>query len=322
MNQEIHTRLRWIKHYQSSGNLGITCQRCGISRPTLRKWLKRYREFGLDGLISKSRRPYSSPNRKIFSEHEQKVLLLRYNHNLGARRIQNELKYQHQISLSLATIHKILVKNKVKPLQHPKREKKVLRYSRPIPGDRVQLDTCKIAPGIYQYTAIDDCTRYQVMEIYSSRKASNTILFLEKLVEEMHFPIQRIQTDRGKEFFAYKVQEWLREYCIKFRPIRPGQPHLNGKVERVQQTDLKEFWALVDFSDDNLSDRLSEYQHYYNWHRIHGSTGKTPVDRIVELSEKTPFWDEVEDLYDCSKEFIRVQEYAKDVKLLKLKRSM
>jgi len=91
------------------------------------------------------------------------------------------------------------------------------------------------------------------MEIYPARTAANTILFLEKMVEEMHFPIQSIQTDRGREFFAYKVQEWLAEYCIKFRPIRPGQPHLNGKVERAQQTDLKEFWALVDFSEDHLS---------------------------------------------------------------------
>lgn len=322
MNQEIRTRLRWINYYQSSGNLGVTCQRCGISRPTLRKWLKRYQESGLDGLVSKSRRPHSAPNKKIFVEQEQQVLRLRKEDNLGARRIQNELKRQHQFSLSLATIHKILVKNDVKPLRRPKRAKRILRYSRPIPGERVQVDTCKIAPGIYQYTAIDDCTRYQVMEIYPARTATNTILFFEKMVEEMRFPVQSILTDRGKELFAYKVQEWLREYCIKFRPIRPGQPHLNGKVERVQQTDLKEFWALIDFSEDHLSDQLSDYQQYYNWDRVHGSLGKTPIDRVVELSKETPFWDEVENCYDSSKEFIRVHDYGKDVKLLKLKRSL
>ena len=160
------------------------------------------------------------------------------------------------------------------------------------------------------------------MEVYSARTAANTILFFDKMVEEMHFPIQSIQTDRGREFFAYNVQEWLMEYCIKFRPIRPGQPHLNGKVERAQQTDLKEFWALVGFSEGHLNDRLSEYQHYYNWDRIHGSLGKTPMDRLHELSHQTPFWDEVEDSYDAAKEFIRTHDYAKDVRLLKLKRSL
>lgn len=180
MNQEIHTRLKWINQYQCSGNLGVTCQRCGISRPTLRKWLQRYEKHGLDGLGSKSRRPHGTPNRKIFVEQEQLVLLLRQENNLGARRIQNELKRQHQLSLSLAAIHKILVRNKVKPLRRPKREKRILRYSKPIPGERVQVDTCKISSGIYQYTAIDDCTRYQVMEICPTRTAANTILFLEK----------------------------------------------------------------------------------------------------------------------------------------------
>ena len=131
MFKEIHTRLRWIKHYQSSGNLGITCQRCGISRPTLRKWLKRYSELGVHGLISKSRRPRASPNRKVFEEQEQQILLLRPENNLGARRIQNELKRKHHLSLSLVTIQDVLTRNKVKPLRCPKRKKKILRYSSP-----------------------------------------------------------------------------------------------------------------------------------------------------------------------------------------------
>ena len=37
------------------------------------------------------------------------------------------------------------------------------------------------------------------------------------------------------EFFAEKVQRWLMEYGIKFRPNKPGSPHLNGKVERSQR---------------------------------------------------------------------------------------
>jgi transposase len=123
----------------------------------LRKWLRRYEESGIEGLVSKSRKPHESPNAKISEVEEQLVLFLRQENNLGARRIQNELKRQYQISLSLASIHKILTRNNVTPLRRPKRKKKVLRYSRPIPGERVQLDTCKIAPGIYQYTAIDDC---------------------------------------------------------------------------------------------------------------------------------------------------------------------
>jgi hypothetical protein len=32
---------------------------------------------------------------------------------------------------------------------------------------------------------------------------------LEYVIEELPFPIQRIQTDRGMEFFAQEFQQWL-----------------------------------------------------------------------------------------------------------------
>ena len=97
------------------------------------------------------------------------------------------------------------------------------------------MDPCKIAPGLYQFTAVDDCTRYRVLRIYKRRTAANTLDFLDGVMEEMPFPVQRIQTDRGREFFALKVQQKLKEYHIKFRPNKPGSPHLNGKVERSQK---------------------------------------------------------------------------------------
>jgi transposase InsO family protein len=50
--------------------------------------------------------------------------------------------------------------------------------------------------------------------------------------------VKTVQTDRGREFFAYCFQEKLMEYGIKFRPIEPALPHLNGKAERSQRTDL------------------------------------------------------------------------------------
>lgn len=88
------------------------------------------------------------------------------------------------------------------------------------------MDTCKIAPGIYQYTAIDDCSRYRVLRCYSRRTAANTVDFIECVVEEMPFPIQRIQTDRGLEFFAETVQKQLMIYGIKFRPQQAWFPSL------------------------------------------------------------------------------------------------
>lgn len=83
------------------------------------------------------------------------ILKLRKQRNLGARRIQSELARLHDLNLGVATIHKVLVKHDVKPLVKIKRKKDFIRYERPIPGDRVQMDTCKIAPGLYRYRSSD-----------------------------------------------------------------------------------------------------------------------------------------------------------------------
>lgn len=174
---------------------------------------------------------------------------MRKNRNLGAKRISSELLRLHEIKLSPPTIQKVLNRaGKGRLPLHIRRKKFPKRYNRPVPGDRVQMDVCKIAPGIYHFAAIDDCTRLKVMRVFPRRTAANTIKFMEELLEELPFPIQRVQTDRDGEFFAYKGQDWLKAHSIKFRPIKPRSPHLNGKVERGHKTDLQEFYNTVDYS--------------------------------------------------------------------------
>jgi len=323
MDQDVRMRLKWVELFAGTGNSSVTCLRCGISRPTLRKWWTRFQVEGLEGLKSKSRKPNSSPAKKVFEQEKHRILSMRTDRKLGARRIQNELLRLHETHLGLATIQKVLTRSGSAPLKRKRKDKTWNRYSRPIPGDRVQMDTCKIAPGVYQYTAIDDCTRYMVIGLYPKRTAANTLHFIEeRVLEEMPFPIQRIQTDRGNEFFAYEVQEYLKEAAIKFRPVKPRSPHLNGKVERAQKTALDELYATINVKEADLEEELGCYQHYYNWERAHGAhNGKTPMDRYFEEQDKTPFRDEVEAMYDPSSEHLRTQHYRSDQKLKKLRDS-
>lgn len=135
---------------------------------------------------------------------------------------------------------------------------------------------------------------------------------------------QCIQSDRRREFFAIKVQEKLMTLSIKFRPNKPGSPHLNSKVERSQKTDLEEFYATADLSDFNrLREGLSAWQFFYNLQRPHGSlNGKSLVDIINELSDKTPLWDEVIQIYDRKNERIQEANYQMDLAIRKLKASL
>jgi transposase InsO family protein len=107
------------------------------------------------------------------------------------------------------------------------------------------MDSCKICPGVYQFSAIDDCSRYLVVGTAKRASGAATMAFLDQVLEEMPFAIQRVQTDRGTEFFAETVQRRLMAETITFRPIPSRSPHLNGKVGRAHRTVLEEFWATV-----------------------------------------------------------------------------
>lgn len=318
----LKARQQWINLYQETNDAGLVCRRCGISRPTLRKWWRRFQQQGGEGLNSHSRRPHRSPIVKLTAQHETWILDLRHKRKLGSSRIQAELLRLHDCRLSTATIWKVLNRHGCKPLARRPRVTTPKRYSLRVPGERVQVDTRKIAPRIYQYTAVDDCTRLRVLGIYARRTARNSVHFLEeRMISEFPFPIQRIQIDRGGEFFGLDFQRVMRCNSIKFRPVRPRAPHLNGKVERSQQTDEMEFWATADFADPDLALRLEEWQFFYNWQRPHsGLKGKTPVERCCELTEQTPLSEEAFADYDASKEPFQVRDYSIELQVRKLKR--
>jgi transposase InsO family protein len=324
-SHQIQQRLKWVQMYEETGDAGLVCRRCGISRPTLRLWYRRYQENGVAGLHDQSRRPRTSPAQKVLDKEQGWILSMR-KRRLGARRIRSELKRNHDCSLSLATIHKILVRHDQNILEARRKSRKgKRRYQRPIPGERVQVDVCKIRPGLYQYSAIDDCTRFRILAVYPRKTISNSVAFLELVLEEIPFPIQRIQSDRGGEFFGHAFQQRLMDYAIKFRPIKPASPHLNGKVERSQKTDLEEFWATIDLNDKSLDlpALLRDWQDYYNHERPHSSLrDQTPWEKWQDLVMKTPLHEEVEAMYDDSKERIQEQNYSLDLQLRTLKASL
>jgi transposase InsO family protein len=208
------------------------------------------------------------------------ILELRRTRSLGVKRLRNELRRLHGLQLSPATVHKTLARHDLNVLPRRKRSRhKPRRYSRPVPGDRVQMDTCKLRPGLYQFTAVDDCSRYLVAALTRHRTAAATLAFLDQALDKMPFAIQRLQTDRGTEFFAKEMQRRLMAEAIRFRPVPPRSPHLNGKVERVQRTVLEEFWPTVDAKASHIADRLAEWVHHYNWHRSHEALNGLNADR-------------------------------------------
>lgn len=309
--RKIKAREIWVKTYLELGSVSKAARRCGIPRSTLYRWIKRYETGGENVLADIPQKPKKFAKQKVTKELEELILSIRKKHNFGPQSISTHLLRNYQIALSSPTIWRVLTKYTVKPLKKYKKQV-TKRYTRPVPGDRVQIDVMKVRANCYQFTAVDDCTRLRVMRLYSSKHAENTVKFLYEVLENFEFPIQRIQTDWGTEFYNDLFQEELMSHFIKFRPIKPRSPHLNGKVERSQKTDKAEFYSQLNLRDKTLQlePLLAEWEYFYNHNRPHASlNGKTPYERYLELKEHIPIQPEVTGKYWEKEEIIRPRNY-------------
>jgi transposase InsO family protein len=272
-----------------------TCRHFGISRKTFYKWKRRHQELGEAALADRPRRPRRSPGATP-PEVVSKILYLRQTYHFGAGMIANYLKRFHQIAVAVGSVHRILVRHgmgrlpanqKYRP--HTTRWK---RYEKAQPGHRLQLDVkfLERIPGtrkrLYQFTAIDDCTRIRVLKIFDACTQQSAIRFVDDVLRRLPFRVHVIQTDNGAEFqsaFHWHVER----HDIRHVYIRPRTPHLNGKVERSHRVDDQEFYQLLDKDGitDNIqlvNEKLREWEDYYNYHRPHGALGgQTPYERLL-----------------------------------------
>jgi len=60
---------------------------------------------------------------------------------------------------------------------------------------------------------------------------------------------------------------------------------------------------------------LQEWQHFYNWNRLHGSLGGLSLmEKYCLVCDKTPFWDDVEANNDDNEERLQGQNYRKELR--------
>jgi transposase InsO family protein len=226
----------------------------------------------------------------------RKILYLRQTYHFGPRRIADYLKRFHHVAVAPSSVHRLLGKHGLSRLpanqKHRPHGKRWQRYEKPQPGHRLQLDVkfLERIPGtrkrLYQFTAIDDCTRIRVLKIYDACNQSTAIQFANDVVKRLPFRVQVMQTDNGAEFQS-RFHWHLETLDIRHVHIRPRTPRLNGKVERSHRVDDQEFYQLLDkggIKDDIhlFNEKLREWEDYYNYHRPHGAlAGQTPYERLL-----------------------------------------
>ena len=291
-------RLRVLQHAAAEQNVARACRRFGISRKSFYKWKRRQAEHGDAGLCDRPRTPQRSP-RATAREVVSKILYLRQHYHFGPARIAAYLHRFHRIEIAGSSVHRILQRHGMNRLpanqKHQPHGKRWQRYEKAQPGHRLQLDVkfLERIPGsrrrLYQFTAIDDCTRIRVLKVYDACNQRTAILFVDEVLRRLPFRVHVVQTDNGAEFQS-QFHWHLEALDVRHVYIRPRTPRLNGKVERSHRVDNQEFYQLLDkdgISDDIhlFNEKLREWEDYYNYHRPHGGLGgQTPYERLLETT--------------------------------------
>ena len=279
----VKQRLKVLAYAEEHG-LKPAARHFAISRTTVREWRDRRDAHGEAGLLP---RYPKRRRRRLAPEVIPLVKQARVDHRLGADRTRIWLQRVHGISIAAQTIQRLfrdLGLHRL-PSRRKRRPKQMRLFARDQAGDSVQVDVKFVRVNrqrCFQYTALDDCTRFRVLRLYRYLNHRTSLAFFRELREAMPFPIRKLQCDNGTEFpleFALTVQA----AGIRHRYITPRRPEQNGKVERSHRIDDEEFWQRESFTSfDDAAVALEAWERRYNHERFSMALrGHTPSEMLA-----------------------------------------
>jgi transposase len=258
----------------------------GLARRTVRTWCRRWKAHGDQGLVPR----YPARRRRRVSEGIVELArVARTEYRWGATRTRIWLERVHQIRVNAKTIQRVFCDLGLPALtKTPRRKPKQLKlFEKEAPGDSIQVDVKVIQvkrERVFQYTALDDCTRLRVLRLYRRQNQHSSLHFLEEVRRALPFPIRKLQCDNGSEFpIAFKLA--VEAAGIKHRYIKPRRPQQNGKVERSHRIDGEEFWGRHEFETVAAAElSLAGWERQYNHDRFSMALrGHTPIEKLRAL---------------------------------------
>ena len=262
------------------------CQAQNISRMAVSKIMKKYCQYGWDGLKDhKTGRPET-----VLNENAVIIILdLRKRYGYGACRIEHLLK-KKGFSISHRQIEKLLIRNDlVEPNIKKQKSRKWVRFELPLPNDMWHTDWTYDPFSQKQFSVyIDDRTRLITSYgIFKRATSENSIALLKAGIAEYGKP-KAVMTDHGSQFYANhpnadqnntEFRKYLNILGIKHYLSRINRPQTNGKVERFFLT-YKTEYATGTFKN------INDYIKHYNQERPHMSLNyKTPQEIWQELKD-------------------------------------
>ncbi len=308
---------------------GITqaeaARRYGVSEGWVSKLMARRRAEGDAAYEPKSRRPVTSPNATpeavvdlVLALRKQ---LVESGLDAGADTIGWHLQHHHAVTLSRATIHRILTRaGAVSPEPAKRPKSSYIRFQAEMPNETWQSDFTHYrltnpdrSPGadVEIITWLDDHSRYAVHVSAHWRITAKIVLnTFTKAAVQHGYPASTL-TDNGMVYtvrFAggrggrSMLEHELRRLGIVQKNSRPNHPTTCGKLERFQQTMKNWLRAQSEQPTDleHLQAMLEEFTTTYNRHRPHRSLPHraTPAIAYTTRPKATPGADRDGDTHD------------------------
>lgn len=302
ITQDMRFRLSLIRYAQKHG-VSNAAKKYKTNRQYIYRWLKRY-DGSIHSLKERSRRPHSHPNQHTNEELKLISDMRRRNPHDGLVVFWVKLR-QRGYSRSISGLWRILKKLSLIPIK-PKNPKYIPKpyEAMQYPGQRVQIDvkhvpsSCLVGEAkgkkLYQYTAIDEFSRFRYVEAFEECSTYTSAQFLLHVIKAFPFPIECVQTDNGFEFtkrFSNSKKEenltlfesTLKALGIQHRKIRPFTPRHNGKVERSHRKDNEYFYATHHFySFQDFSAQLKVHNRKYNRFPMRPLGWKSPKEYLED----------------------------------------
>lgn len=284
----------------------------GVSQGWISRLLARYRAEGEGAFESRSRRPRTNPNATP-PETVTAVLTLREQltaagHDAGADTLAWHLQRHHEIVMSRATVHRILVRaGLVTPAPAKRPKSSYIRFEAAQPNECWQSDFThyRLTDGTDTeiVTWLDDHARYALHVTAHARVTATIVATTFLTTAQKHgFPAATL-TDNGMVYTVRlaghgrrggrtKLEALLRTHGITQRNGSPGHPQTQGKVERFQQT-LKKWLRAQAHQPRTLHELqhlLDEFRDDYNRNRPHRSLPHhaTPHTAYTTRPKATP----------------------------------
>jgi len=275
------------------------------NRQYIYRWRKRY-DGSLQSLAEKSHRPHHHPNEHTAEELKLIADMRKRNMESGLVVFWVKLR-QRGYTRSITGLYRVLRRQgqmAVKP-PNPKYIPKPYEQMQH-PGQRVQIDVkfvpeaCIVGDAkgqkFYQYTAIDEYSRFRYLEAFDEHSTYTSTIFLEHMLKKFPFKVECVQTDNGLEFTKRLAntqsptptmfERKLSELGIRHKYIKPYTPRHNGKVERSHRKDNEEFYATHTFySFEDFAKQLKVRNYTYNKFPIRPLNWKSPDECIHAFLE-------------------------------------